>query len=53
MPAIAINCDRVLSIIGEVIRVALPPQIRDDPEGPRYGDLAVVREANGMKSSAR
>jgi len=29
-----------------VIRIALPPQTRDDPEGPRYGDLAVGREGN-------
>jgi V/A-type H+-transporting ATPase subunit B len=46
MPAIAINYDRVLSIVGEVIRIALPPQTRDDPEGPRYGDLAIVKEGN-------
>jgi V/A-type H+-transporting ATPase subunit B len=46
MSVIAINYDRVLSIIGEVIRVALLPETRDDPEGPRYGDLAIVREGN-------
>ena len=46
MPTVTINYDRVMSIVGEVIRIALPPQTRDDPEGPRYGDLAVVREGN-------
>jgi V/A-type H+-transporting ATPase subunit B len=43
----AITYDRILSIIGEVVRVALPPQVRMDPNGPRYGDLAVVREGEG------
>lgn len=47
MSVFAINYDRILSIIGEVVRVALPPQTKDDPNGPRYGDLAVVREADG------
>ncbi len=46
MNAIAIHYDRILSIVGEVVRVALPPQTADDPEGPRYGDLALVREGN-------
>lgn len=44
MSAIAITYDRVLSIVGDVIRIALPPQTRDDPEGPRFGDLALVSE---------
>ena len=47
MSVFAINYDRILSIIGEVVRVALPPQTKDDPNGPRYGDLAVVREGDG------
>jgi V/A-type H+-transporting ATPase subunit B len=42
--AIPINYDRVLSIVGDVLRIALPPQTRDDPEGPRFGDLALVSE---------
>jgi len=42
MSAIAVTCDRVLSAVGEVIRIALPPRTRDDPEGARYGDLALV-----------
>lgn len=44
MSAIAITYDRVLSIVGDVIRIALPPQTKDDPEGPRFGDLALVSE---------
>lgn len=46
MSTTTINYDRVLSIVGEVIRIALPPQTRHDPEVPRYGDLALVREGN-------
>jgi V/A-type H+/Na+-transporting ATPase subunit B len=45
--SIAIHYDRVLSIVGDVLRIALPPQTKDDPEGPRFGDLALVREGNG------
>jgi V/A-type H+-transporting ATPase subunit B len=45
--SIAIKYDRVLSIVGDVIRIALPPQTIDDPEGPRFGDLATVAEGNG------
>ncbi len=37
----------MLSIVGDVLRVALPPRIRNDPEGPRFGDLALVSEAGG------
>lgn len=44
MPAVAISYDRVLSIVGDVVRIALPPQTRDDPGGPRFGDLALVDE---------
>jgi V/A-type H+-transporting ATPase subunit B len=45
LAGIAITYDRVLSIIGGVIRIALPQGTADDPEGPRFGDLAVVSEA--------
>ncbi len=45
MSTIPIHYDRILSIVGEVVRVALPPQTQDDPEGPRYGDLAVVLDS--------
>lgn len=56
MSTIPIHYDRILSIVGEVVRVALPPQTRDDPEGPRYGDLAVVLDsesggADGLASA--
>lgn len=44
MSGISLSYDRVLSIVGDVMRIAMPPQTRDDPEGPRYGDLAVVQE---------
>lgn len=44
MSSISLSYDRVLSIVGDVMRIAMPPQTRDDPEGPRYGDLAVVQE---------
>ncbi|TVR79050.1 MAG: V-type ATP synthase subunit B, partial [Rhodospirillales bacterium] len=44
MAGITITYDRVLSIIGGVIRIALPRETADDPEGPRFGDLALVNE---------
>jgi V/A-type H+-transporting ATPase subunit B len=53
MPVVAINYDRVLSIVGDVLRVALPPQTRSDPEGPRFGDLALVSEAGGAPRLAQ
>jgi V/A-type H+/Na+-transporting ATPase subunit B len=43
MAGIAVNYDKVLSLVGDVVRVALPPQTRDDPAGPRFGDLAIVK----------
>ena len=43
MAGIAVNYDKVLSLVGDVIRIALPPQTRDDPAAPRFGDLAVVK----------
>jgi hypothetical protein len=45
MTAIQVRYERVLSI-GDVIRIALPAQTRDDPTGPRFGDLALVGEGN-------
>lgn len=43
----AVHYDRILSIVGEVVRVALPADVGRDPAGPRYGDLAVLREGEG------
>lgn len=51
--AIPINYDKVLSIVGDVVRLKLPPQTRDDPEGPRFGDLAVVREGDAAPRLAQ
>lgn len=45
MVAVAIRYDKVLSIVGDVLRIALPPQTVNDPHGPRFGDLAVIGEA--------
>lgn len=53
MPTVAINYDRILSIIGDVVRVALPPRTRDDPDGPRFGDLAMVSEAGSAPRLAQ
>jgi len=53
VPAVAINYDRVLSIVGDVLRIALPPQTRDDPEGPRLGDLALVSEGGAAPRLAQ
>ncbi len=53
MPSIAISYDRVLSIVGDVIRIAMPPQTKDDPEGPRFGDLAMVNEGNAAPRLAQ
>lgn len=52
MSTIPIQYDRILSIVGEVVRVALPQQTGNDPEGPRYGDLAVVFDENRGQDSA-
>lgn len=49
----SVKYDKVLSIVGDVIRVALPPQTRDDPEGPRLGDLALVAEGGGAPRLAQ
>ncbi len=46
MTGLVITYDRVLSLIGDVIRIALPPGTRDDPQGPRFGDLALVQEGD-------
>ncbi|MCB1055289.1 MAG: V-type ATP synthase subunit B, partial [Acidobacteria bacterium] len=53
MADIAITYDRVLSIIGGVIRIALPKETADDPEGPRFGDLAVVSEGDTLPRLAQ
>lgn len=44
MSVVPITYDRVLSIIGDVLRIAMPKETSEDPEGPRFGDLALVRE---------
>lgn len=41
---IPIRYEKVLSIVGDVLRVALPSQTRDDLQGPRFGDLALVMD---------
>ncbi len=46
MSIVPITYDKVLSLVGDVMRVALPPGTRDDPEGPRFGDLALVQEGH-------
>jgi len=46
MSTIPIIYDRVLSIIGNVVRVALPEREGQDPELPRFGDLALITEGN-------
>lgn len=53
MSAISISYDRVLSIVGDVIRIAMPPQTKDDPDGPRFGDLAMVSEGNAAPRLAQ
>ncbi|MGI6244864.1 MAG: V-type ATP synthase subunit B [Pseudochelatococcus sp.] len=56
MNTLSIYYDKVLSIVGEVVRIALPSPGRDisgsdmaggNGDGPRYGDLAVVSEGDG------
>jgi V/A-type H+-transporting ATPase subunit B len=53
MASITISYDRVLSIVGDVIRIMMPPQTRKDAEGPRFGDLALVSEGNGSPRLAQ
>ena len=53
MARIPITYDRVLSIVGSVIRIAMPPQTSEDPEGPRFGDLALVSEDEGAPRLAQ
>jgi len=43
---IPVKYEKVLSIVGDVVRIALPPQTRNDPDGPRFGDLALVAEGD-------
>ncbi|MGE5152543.1 MAG: V-type ATP synthase subunit B [Bdellovibrio bacteriovorus] len=50
---IPIRYEKVLSIVGDVLRIALPPQTRDDPEGPRFGDLALVTEGGSAPRLAQ
>ncbi|HMO28026.1 V-type ATP synthase subunit B [Enterovirga sp.] len=47
MPVVPVRYDRVLSIVGEVVRIALPAHDQDDSSGPRYGDLAVIQDVDG------
>jgi V/A-type H+/Na+-transporting ATPase subunit B len=53
MTAVPVRYEKVLSIVGDVIRIALPAQTRDDPEGPRFGDLAMVSEGNKAQRLAQ
>ena len=53
MAVVPITYDRVLSIIGDVLRIALPPETREDPSGPRFGDLALVREGDAAPRLAQ
>ncbi|MFW5834806.1 MAG: V-type ATP synthase subunit B, partial [Pseudomonadota bacterium] len=46
MSALAVRYEKVLSIVGDVIRIALPSQTAHDAAAPRFGDLAVVSEGN-------
>lgn len=42
-----ISYTRVLSIIGDILRIRLPDHSGADIEGPAFGDLAEVRDAEG------
>lgn len=44
---------RVLSIIGDILQVALPKRIADDGAAPAFGDLAEVRDADGRSRLAQ
>ena len=46
MTGVALRYEKVLSIVGDVIRIALPAQTAEDVGAPRFGDLAVVSEGN-------
>ena len=46
MTGVALRYEKVLSIVGDVIRIALPAQTAEDVAAPRFGDLAVVSEGN-------
>jgi V/A-type H+-transporting ATPase subunit B len=50
---IPVKYEKVLSIVGDLIRVALPPQASADPDGPRFGDLALVSEGDGAPRLAQ
>ena len=43
----------ILSMVGEVVRVALPARTADDAHGSRHGDLAVMREGTGTPRRAK
>ncbi len=46
MSTVAVRYEKVLSIVGDVIRIALPARTAEDAGAPRFGDLAVVSEGN-------
>ena len=48
MPEAILFHTRTLSIIGDILRIALP---KSQGEGPSFGDLAEVRDEDGVTAN--
>jgi V/A-type H+-transporting ATPase subunit B len=48
-----ISYSKILEIVGDIIRVEVPPDAHQKETGPRFNDLAVVENGNGSLSLAQ
>ena len=51
--SILISYSKILEIVGDIIRVEVPPGGHDGDTAPRFNDLAVVQGADGRLSLAQ
>lgn len=48
-----VSYSKILEIVGDIIRVQVPPDAHQKETGPRFNDLAVVENSNGSLSLAQ
>jgi V/A-type H+-transporting ATPase subunit B len=53
MPQTLVSYSKILEIIGDIIRVQVPESAHQKEAGPRFGDLAVVKNSDGSLSLAQ
>ena len=53
MPQTLVSYSKILEIIGDIIRVQVPESDHQKETGPRFGDLAVVKNSDGSLSLAQ